>query len=118
MADEQEIISRPPSHPIATTLLLVSMIGTGLAIFLVWQELFGEYLPTPQPGAKAVLDSRKIAENHTRSHYENDFGKTSTDKNLMAEIEKELGIKAGNGVGGDLSSPSGSADNDGGDEGE
>jgi len=115
MADEQEIISRPPSHPIATTLLLVSMIGTGLAIFLVWQELFGEYLPTPQPGAKAVLDSKKIAENHTRNHYANDF-KGSSDDKLMNDVEKDLGIKAGNGVGGDLSSPSGSADDGGGDE--
>lgn len=107
MADEQEIISRPPSHPIATTLLLVSMIGTGLAIFLVWNELFGEYLPTPRPGGPAqAVSSKKIAEGHIRTHYENDFGKVS-EKDMLREIEKELGITAGNGVGGDLSSPSG-----------
>lgn len=102
MADEQEIISRPPSHPIATTLLLVSMIGTGLAIFLVWTELFGEYLPTPAPGAAQAVSSKKIAEGHLREHYEADF-KGSNEKDMLREIESKLGITAGNGVGGDLS---------------
>ena len=103
MADEQEIISRPPSHPIATTLLLVSMIGTGLAIFLVWSELFGEYLPTQVPGGPAqAVSSKKIAEGHLREHYESEFP-GSNEKDMLREIESQLGITAGNGVGGDLS---------------
>ncbi|MBL4844461.1 MAG: hypothetical protein JKY65_02950 [Planctomycetes bacterium] len=117
MADEQEIISRPPSHPIATTLLLVSMIGTGLAISLVWQELFGEYLPSDPGGGAQTISSKNIAENGTRNHYEKDF--KGSDKNLMADIEKELKIKGGDAPGGDLSTPSGRAgdDDDGHDDG-
>lgn len=107
MSDEQEIISRPPSHPIATTLLVVSMIATGLAIFIVYQELFVEYLPTPAPGQPAGdYPSKKIAEGHYHDHYKRDKAFKHSG-NLMADIEEELGIKAGSGPGGDMGTPTG-----------
>ena len=89
MSDQEdlgEIISRPASHPIATTLLVVSMLGTLLAIGFVWAELFGSYLPA---GVKVVSKSRKIAEKHVHNHYAADFGK---DGDLMTQVEKDLGI--------------------------
>ncbi len=90
MADEdQEIISRPPSHPIATTLIMVSIVGTIAAIAFVWVELFGEYLPTPPPGQRN--DSKVIAERHLHDHYKEDFGAAA---DVLAEVEKELGISA------------------------
>lgn len=90
MADEeQEIISRPPSHPIATTLIFVSIAGTIAAIAFVWAELFGEYLPTPAPGQPNA--SKVVAERHIHDHYAEDFGKSS---DVTAEIEKELGISS------------------------
>lgn len=87
MDDEQEIISRPPSHPIATTLLFASILGTIVAIAFIWNELFTEYLPVPGPGKKN--DSLQIAEKHQHDHYRKDFG---NGEDLQAEIEKELGI--------------------------
>lgn len=87
MDDEQEIISRPPSHPIATTLLLASIAGTIVSTAFVWAELFGEYLPTPGPGKPNA--SLKIAERHEHDHYRVDYG---ASEDLQAEIEKELKI--------------------------
>jgi hypothetical protein len=111
MSDDQEIISRPPSHPIATTLLVVSMIATGLAIFIVWQELFVEYLPSQAPGqAASDFPSRAIAENHYHDHYKRDKGLKHSG-NLMADIEAELGIKGNDG--GDMGTPTGGMGEDG-----
>ena len=111
--DEQEIISRPASHPIATTLLVVSMIATGLAIFFVQQELFIEYLPSPGPGQPAGdYPSKRIAENHLHDHYKEDKAfKQSAD--LMADIEGELGIKGGASPGGTMGTPTGGMGEDG-----
>jgi len=92
--DLQEIISRPPSHPIATTLLVCSIAGTVLAIMFTWWELFGEYLPTPTPGQQN--DSRTIAEEHLHDHYKKDY---KGSENVLADVEKELGI--GSKVGGE-----------------
>lgn len=112
--DLQEIISRPPSHPIATTLLVTSIFGTILAIFFVWQELFGEYLPTAAPGQSN--NSRTIAEQHLHDHYGRDF----KGQNILADVEKELGINSK--VGGDhglgtATGNEGGGENAGGNEG-
>ena len=93
--DMQEIISRPPSHPIATTLLVLSMLGTIASIAIVWSELFGEYLPAPPQGQKN--DSLVIAEQSRTKHYEQDFKGSSDD--LIADIEKELGVSSTVGMG-------------------
>jgi hypothetical protein len=89
--DHQEIISRPASHPIATTLLILSMLATILGIAFVWAELFGEYLPAPKPGETPGNHSaRKIAEKHVKDHYKVDF----PNENTMGDIERVLGISS------------------------
>ena len=88
MSDDQaEIIARPPSHPIATTLIIVSMLATILSIGLVWNELFTEYLPS---GKGRKIDkhhkSKTIAEKHRKDHF-------GADKDFRVSIEEELGGK-------------------------
>ena len=93
MSDDQaEIIARPPSHPVATTLIIVSMLATIFSIGLVWDELFSEYLPSPGPGQQVDIkhDSRKIAEKGIKDHYKVDFPAAD----VMADIESELGISS------------------------
>jgi hypothetical protein len=108
-----EIIPRPPSSPIGSTLLIVSTLGMILAIAIVWNELFVEYLPAgpldPEMSKHVV---RTEAERHTRDHYAEDFpggGET------LASVEADLQINAnvgdlsagagGGGGGGDASQP-------------
>jgi hypothetical protein len=89
-----EIIPRPPSSPIGSTLLIVSTLGLILAIAVVWMELFGEYLPTLPPGVQpdpemAKHVARKDAENHTHDHYAVDYpGETD----VLAAVERDLGV--------------------------
>lgn len=113
MSDETaEIIPRPPSSPIASTMLIVSTIGLILAIAVVWSELFGEYLPgAPPPGVTPSAEMArhvplKEAENHTRDHYREDY----PDDDVLASVERDLGV--GSKVG-DLSAGSGSSDGGG-----
>jgi hypothetical protein len=46
MADEETIVAKPASHPVATGLLVASTVGVLLNIVVVWGELFTSYLPT------------------------------------------------------------------------
>lgn len=95
--DAGEIITRPPSAPVAVTLLICSILGTILAIAIVWVELFSEYLPGQGPGSPPLDPlmtqhaSMKIAEKHVRDHYAVDYG---TASDLLAEVEKELGVSS------------------------
>jgi hypothetical protein len=99
--DEQaEIIARPPSHPIATTLIVISMIATMICIGLTWDELFSEYLPTKGPG-KTIDKSHSsvtIAKQGRKDHYK-------ADSDLKSSIEAELGVSStvggGEGLGGE-----------------
>ena len=89
MSDDQaEIISRPASHPIATTLLSVSMIATIICISLTSSELFTEYLPSAGPGKK--IDkyhvSKTIADKGRKDHF-------GADRDFNVTIEEELGGK-------------------------
>lgn len=105
MAD-QEIISRPPSHPLATSLLGASILGTIGAIAFVWLELFGEYMPSYPPGQApppvpgvdqnwySTHDPVKVATqpNATHDHYKLDFPGGSGAADILGEVEKELGV--------------------------
>jgi hypothetical protein len=86
--DQSEIISRPPSHPIATTLIIISMLATMLCIGLTWDELFSEYLPTPGPGVKIDKShsSVKIASDGRKDHF-------AADRDFKVSIAEELGGK-------------------------
>ncbi len=90
MSDDQaEIISRPPSHPIATTLIIISMLATMLCIGLTWDELFSEYLPTPGPGVAKIDKSHssvKIASDGRKDHF-------GADRDFKVSIAEELGGK-------------------------
>ncbi|RMG17414.1 MAG: hypothetical protein D6731_04200 [Planctomycetota bacterium] len=86
--DGGAIIARPPSHPIATSLLICCVLGTLICIGIVWNELFTEYLPSPGPGVKIDKshNSKSIAEKHRRDHY-------GADPAFRVSIEEELGGK-------------------------
>ena len=89
MADDQaEIIARPPSHPIATTLIIVSMLACIFCIGLVWDELFTEYLPGKASGRKIDSNhkSMEIADKHRKNHFD-------SDRDFKVSIEEELGGK-------------------------
>lgn len=105
MAD-QEIITRPPSHPLATSLLGASILGTIGAIAFVWLELFGEYMPSYPPGQAppavpgldqnwySTHDAVKLAKQGkpTHDHYKLDFPGGSGVADLLPEVERELGV--------------------------
>ena len=88
--DQAEIIARPPSHPIASTLIIVSVFATILAIGLTWDELFSEYLPAPTTaaGKDKSHNSLTIADKGIKDHY-------GQDKDFKVSIEEELGGKDG-----------------------
>jgi hypothetical protein len=103
MSDEQqEIISRPPSHPIATTLLVCAMLGMITCITIVSMELFTEYLPTPAQGVTVdpIHNSMNVTKLHRHNHYEADFKKLDQEQ-LLTQIEKEE-LKITSSIGGDL----------------
>jgi hypothetical protein len=93
--EQPEIIPKPPSHPITTSLLIASFFGTILCIGFVWAELFGSYMM----GAKVQLEAgmekhswKEIKENRegTIDHYAQDFPGEKTDKDMQYSIKKEL----------------------------
>lgn len=100
MSDE-EIIPRPPSHPIATGLLIASVFGVMANIGLVINELNTYYLPkgpfkARYANEKNVNDPIKVIEKYGSSgkrtgYYEEDFPSTR-------KVEDD--IKASDGSGG------------------
>ena len=56
-----EIIPKPPSHPITTSLLITGSVACIIAIGFIWNELFSCYLV----GAKAPAEYSAGMENHT-----------------------------------------------------
>ena len=100
MADESEqpeIIPKPPSHPITTSLLIVSAIATLIAIGFVWSELFGNYLLSSKgPVAEVGMDAHKWDKLKTRSgpidHYELDFPGEKNIQNLEYTVKTDLHI--------------------------
>lgn len=98
MADE--VLSRPPSHPIASTLLILSCIGTIGCIAFVWAELFNEYMPAKgqnqeieqilgqSHAAVAVANSRRDADiDHYKLDYKSNDMIESIDKKLLGKDE-------------------------------
>lgn len=118
MSDEiSEIIPRPPSSPIGSTLLIVTTLGLVLAIAIVWAELFGEYLPTLAPGQQADPEmskhvSRVEAERHSREHYAEDF---PGGDDMLSAVERDLQVSSK--VGDLTAGPVGGGDMGGGDTG-
>ncbi|MCO5165325.1 MAG: hypothetical protein M9894_03030 [Planctomycetes bacterium] len=111
--DVADIIPRPPSSPIGSTMLIVNTLAMILAISVIWAELFGEYLPTVGPGQQLHPEmskhaSRQIAEKHVRDHYAVDFG---SDSDILASVERDLQVSSKIG---DLSGPSGGGGGGGG----
>ena len=105
MSDEvAEIIPRPPSSPIGSTMLIVSTIGMILAISMVWSELYGEYLPAGTPPAEMSKHvSRSEAEKKTRDHFAEDFpnGETLSSVEADLQLSSTVGdLSAGSGGGG------------------
>jgi hypothetical protein len=93
MSDE-EIIPRPPSHPIATGLLIASVFGVMANIALVINELNTYYLPKgpfkPRFAAeKNVNDPIKVIEKYgstgkRNGYYEEDFGTRKVEDDIKA----------------------------------
>lgn len=118
MSDEiADIIPRPPSSPIGSTMLIVSTLGLILSIGVVWAELFGEYLPTLAPGQQPDAEMknhppRMIAEKHIFDHYGADY--PGSDDTLAA-VERDLQVSSNVG---DLNAGPGASDMGASDSGE
>jgi hypothetical protein len=99
--EQPEIIPKPPSHPITTSLLIVGTFACLLGIGFVWNELFSCYLVGDKT---APADFKAGMENHTfakeqalgkqmnpiigpNDHYSHDF---TTDEKQPEKTEKEL----------------------------
>ena len=111
MSDEvAEIIPRPPSSPIGSTLLIVSTIGMFLAISIVWSELYGEYLPAGAPDSEmSKHGSLIIAQNKVRDHFALDFPNGETLASVEGDLQLsstvgDLNAGGGGGGGGEESS--------------
>ena len=94
-SEQPEIIPKPPSHPITTSLLITSFFGTILCIGFVWAELFGGYMfgakVTVEPGMdkhtwKEIKDNREGA----IDHYAQDFPGEKDAEALRYAVRKEL----------------------------
>jgi hypothetical protein len=99
MSEEEQIVAKPASHPVATGLLVASTVGVLLNIVVIWGELFTAYLPT-DPGqrrAKAVWkgdkghDTLKYAkqESITHDYFAIDFKNKKIDDDLDIRDEGE-----------------------------
>jgi hypothetical protein len=94
-SEQPEIIPKPPSHPITTSLLITSFFGTILCIGFVWAELFGSYMF----GAKVALEPgmnnhgwQEIKNNREGviDHYAQDFPGEKDAEALRYSVRKEL----------------------------
>lgn len=91
-----EIIAKPPSHPITTTLLAIGIVGCVLNISIAWVELFGTYMPAQAEKGMEKHRSVDLAKSKSGpiDHYAIDFpGKDS----LWYEVGKELKLNVGQG---------------------
>lgn len=96
-SEQPEIIPKPPSHPITTSLLIISFFATLLGIGFVWNELFGNYLLSSKGGPIEVgMDNHKWEKLKTRSgpidHYELDFPGEKTQQNLEYNVKQDVHI--------------------------
>jgi hypothetical protein len=101
--DQPEIIPKPPSHPITSTLLIVSFVITIVGIGFVWADLFGVYLISPkinEPGMEKHNFKTEVqaAQNGPIDHYSQDFpgedkGNDKDKQRIMEfNIKRELHI--------------------------
>lgn len=90
-----EIIAKPPSHPITTTLLGIGIVGLVLNISIAWVELFGVYMPAAvEKGMEKHKASDLAKKPGIPDHYALDFpGKD----NLWYEVGKDLKLNVGQG---------------------
>jgi hypothetical protein len=93
--EQPEIIPKPPSHPITTSLLVTSFFGTILCIGFVWAELFGSYML----GAKTPVETgmekhtwKEIKDNREGmiDHYGQDFAGEKKDEEMRYHVRQEL----------------------------
>lgn len=76
MSDEEQVMAKPPSHPVATGLLIASAVGLTLNIAIVSQELFTSYL-----NEKTLKNAKR--EKPIHDHYK-------ADSAFKASIEEDL----------------------------
>ncbi len=96
-SEQPEIIPKPPSHPITTSLLIISSFATLIAIGFVWNELFGNYLLSPKGPVREVgMEAHSYDKLKTRSgpidHYELDFPGEKNQQNLEYNVKQDLHI--------------------------
>jgi len=93
-----EIIARPPSHPITTTLLGVSIAATIVCIGFSWAELFGCYMPTNvEKGMEKHKSSGQDGETKKRGgspidHYAEDYPGKDV---LWYQVGQDLKVSGG-----------------------
>lgn len=100
-ADEQaqeqeeapEIIVKPPSHPVTTTLLGTACVGLLLCIIFAWSELFSSYMPSSvvkgMENHKSSVEAKRPMPPTGVDHYAEDYpGKDS----LWYEVGKDLKV--------------------------
>ena len=96
-SEQPEIIPKPPSHPITTSLLIVSAVATLIAIGFVWSELFGNYLLSSKGPVREVdMGNHSVEKMKGRQtpidHYELDFPGEKNIQNLEYNVKTDLHI--------------------------
>lgn len=87
MNDENQILPKPPSHPVVTGLLIASVVGAGLNIAIVGQELFSSYLTTDTSAELSKFSAITIAkdENFDGDYYKKDFAGKTVEADLKLD---------------------------------
>src|SRR2546423_1029210 len=100
--EQPEIIPKPPSHPITTSLLITSCAGVVVCIGFAWAELFGGYLLSAKAPVEAGMENHTATKTKALAtpidHYALDykvFGTSENEKNdkdMIFSVKKELKI--------------------------
>jgi hypothetical protein len=98
--DQPEIIPKPPSHPITTTLIITACIAVTVTTGFAWAELFGDYMRGAKTPLEAGMDKhgwKEIKEAQGPiDHYGQDFqdqGKPEKDEKAMVYTIKKNDLK-------------------------
>ena len=105
MAEPEEIIAKRPSHPVTSTLLIVTALALGLNVYFAVDQLGAYYNRDTLAGIKANQNSTQRPD-----YYAKDFNGGPTDESA---VRKDLKIDD-SASGGGGSSDSGSGDEGGG----
>jgi hypothetical protein len=93
-SEQPEIIPKPPSHPVTSSLLIASAVAILIAIGFVWSELFGNYLVSPKTVHEVGMEKHTPDAMKKSSgpidHYDLDYPGEKSLVNLEYSVKKDL----------------------------